>query len=119
MRISDWSSDVCSSDRIPSGQSDAALALGLSRWRSFCLVLLPQAARAMMPPMTTQSTKIVTHSSVVMLVALQELTFMPQRIEHDTFRGLAAAATATVPSATMALATAAAPSGLARARERR
>src|SRR3546814_10175473 len=96
MRISDWSSDVCSSDRIPSGQSDAALALGLSRWRSFCLVLLPQAARAMMPPMTTQYTQIVKNSSVVMLVALQELTFMTQRIEHETFRGLEAATTATV-----------------------
>src|SRR3546814_5659773 len=83
MRISDWSSDVCSSDRIPSGQSDAALALGLSRWRSFCLVLLPQAARAMMPPMTTQYTQIVKNSSVVMLVALQELTFMTQRIERS------------------------------------
>ena len=104
---------------VPSGQADAALALGLSRWRSFCLVVLPQAARAMIPPLTTQYTQIVKNSSVVMLVALQELTFMTQRIEHETFRGLEAATTATILYAALALAIAAAMASVERALERR
>src|SRR3546814_4612261 len=62
MRISDWSSDVCSSDlilrsgigAIPIGQSDAARAIGMTYWQSMSTVILPQAFRIMMPMALTQ-----------------------------------------------------------------
>lgn len=76
---------------VPVGQGEAALATGLSRWQAFGHVLLPQALRAMLPALTTQYTQAVKNSSVVMLIALEDLTFMTQRIASDTFRGLEAA----------------------------
>lgn len=81
---------------VPHGQTEAAMASGLSYSQLFGAVLLPQAARAMLPTLTTQYTQIVKNSAVVMLVALQDLTFMTRRIEHETFRGIEAATTATV-----------------------
>lgn len=81
---------------VPRGQTEAALASGLGHAQAFAFVLLPQAARAMIPPMTTQYTQIVKNSAVVMLIALEDLTFMTQRIEHETFRGIEAAATVTM-----------------------
>ena len=81
---------------VPQGQVEAAMASGLSDAQMFASVLLPQAARAMIPSMTTQYTQTVKNSAVVMLIALQDLTFMTQKIEHETFRGIEAATTVTV-----------------------
>lgn len=81
---------------VPHGQTEAALATGLSLPQVFGAILLPQAVRAMIPPMTTQYTQTVKNSSMVMLIALQDLTFMTQKIEHETFRGIEAASTVTL-----------------------
>lgn len=81
---------------VPLGQTEAALASGMSHPQIFGAVLLPQAVRAMIPPMTTQYTQAVKNSAVVMLVALEDLTFMTQKIEHETFRGVEAAASVTL-----------------------
>lgn len=81
---------------VPRGQVEAAMATGLGEAQMFVSVLLPQAARAMIPALTTQYTYTVKNSAVVMLIALQDLTFVTQKIEHETFRGFEAATTVTV-----------------------
>ncbi|MCG8593412.1 MAG: amino acid ABC transporter permease [Kiloniellales bacterium] len=104
---------------LPFGQTEAALASGLSYPQIFGSVLLPQAVRAMIPPMTTQYTQIVKNSAVVMLIALEDLTFMTQRIEHETFRGIEASTTVTVLYLLIVLLIALAMSALQRVLERR
>ena len=104
---------------VPQGQTEAAMASGLSYPQLFTSVLLPQAARSMIPPLTTQYTQIVKNSSVVMLIALQDLTFMTQKIEHETFRGLEAASTVTLLYLLIVLCVAMAMSLLQRFLERR
>lgn len=104
---------------VPHGQTEAALASGLGRLQIFLSVLLPQALRVMIPPMTTQYTQTIKNSSVVMLIALEDLTFMTQRIEHATFRGIEAASTVTLIYLAIVLCVAAAMSGLQRFVERR
>ncbi|NIA70444.1 amino acid ABC transporter permease [Pelagibius litoralis] len=104
---------------VPYGQTEAALASGLSTRQVFGWVLLPQALRAMIPPMTTQYTQVVKNSSVVMLIALQDLTFMTQRIEHETFRGVEAASTVTLLYLLIVLCVAAAMAGAQRLVDRR
>lgn len=104
---------------VPRGQTEAALASGLGYAQAFAYVLLPQAARAMVPPMTTQYTQIVKHSAVVMLIALEDLTFMTQRIEHETFRGIEAATTVTALYLLIVLVVAAAMSAVQRVLDRR
>lgn len=61
---------------IGKGQSEAARALGLSRWLTMRLVVLPQAIRNTLPPLGSQFISLVKDSSIVSLISIQELTFM-------------------------------------------
>jgi len=69
---------------IPKGQWEAANALGLSRWRTLRLVVLPQAVRRILPPLTGQMISLVKDSSMVSLISVQELTFSGQQISVAT-----------------------------------
>jgi His/Glu/Gln/Arg/opine family amino acid ABC transporter permease subunit len=81
---------------VPVGQTEAAMASGLRLHQIFLSILLPQASRGMIAPLMTQYTQVVKNSAVVMLIALEDLTFMAQRVEQETFRGIEAATTVTV-----------------------
>jgi len=81
---------------IPTGQTEAALSCGHSRSQVFQYILVPQALRIVIPPLTTQYIQVVKNSAVVMLIALEDLTFQTQLIEHQTFRGFEASTAVTV-----------------------
>lgn len=53
---------------LPKGQAMAAQALGLSRWQSMRLVLLPQALRNMLPVLLTQTIILFQDVSLVSLM---------------------------------------------------
>jgi general L-amino acid transport system permease protein len=55
------------------GQSEAASALGLSRSQSMRLVLLPQALRVIVPPMTSQYLNITKNSSLAIAIGYPDL----------------------------------------------
>jgi general L-amino acid transport system permease protein len=55
------------------GQSEAASALGLSRGQSMRLVLLPQALRVIVPPMTSQYLNITKNSSLAIAIGYPDL----------------------------------------------
>lgn len=59
---------------VPPGQLDAARALGLSTWQALRHVIIPQAARVSLPPMTNDFIALLKDSSLVSVVALTELT---------------------------------------------
>jgi polar amino acid transport system substrate-binding protein len=59
---------------IPVGQSEAASALGFSRWQSLRLVLLPQALRTALPAMTNDLISLLKDSSLVSVITVVELT---------------------------------------------
>jgi polar amino acid transport system permease protein/polar amino acid transport system substrate-binding protein len=59
---------------VPSGQSEAAAALGLSRLQSLRLVLLPQALRTALPAMTNDLIALLKDSSLVSVITVVELT---------------------------------------------
>jgi polar amino acid transport system substrate-binding protein len=59
---------------VPSGQSEAAAALGLSRAQSLRLVLLPQALRTALPAMTNDLIALLKDSSLVSVITVVELT---------------------------------------------
>lgn len=81
---------------IPHGQTEAARSCGHSYFQVFRYILVPQAVRYVIPPMTTQYVQVVKNSAVALLIALEELTFQTQWIEHKTFRGFEAAAAVTL-----------------------
>ncbi len=55
------------------GQSDAAMAIGLSRGQTMRLVLLPQAMRVIVPPMTSQYLNITKNSSLAIAIGYPDL----------------------------------------------
>ncbi len=55
------------------GQSEAAAALGLSRGQTMRLVLLPQAMRLIIPPMTSQYLNITKNSSLAIAIGYPDL----------------------------------------------
>ncbi len=69
---------------ISRGQWEAGQSLGLSRRQSLRLVVLPQAVRRILPPLTGQLISLVKDSSIVSLISVQELTFAGQQISVAT-----------------------------------
>lgn len=60
---------------VPRGQSEAARALGLSESQRLRLVVLPQALRVIIPPLTSQYLNLVKNSSLAIAVAYPDLFF--------------------------------------------
>jgi len=61
-------------DSIGEEQVDASRALGLSPWQTFFLVLLPQAVRRTLPPLTNELANVVKASSLLSVISVNELT---------------------------------------------
>lgn len=77
-------------------QAEGAYALGHTKGQVLRYVLVPQALFLVIPPLTNRFIEVLKNSAIVMLIAIEELTFQTQRIEHETFRGFEAASTVTV-----------------------
>lgn len=59
---------------IPKAQSEASLALGLSTLQSIRHVILPQALRIVIPPITNDFISLLKDSSLVSVITMVELT---------------------------------------------
>lgn len=55
---------------LPKGQAEAATAIGLSRWQSLRIILLPQSVRLMLPALISQIVVIVKDTSLAGLLGL-------------------------------------------------
>jgi polar amino acid transport system permease protein len=73
-------------ESIGLGQTEAARALGLHRFQVFRLVVLPQALRAVVPPLGSQFILLMLNSSIVSVISADELTAVAQDIQSRTFR---------------------------------
>ncbi len=59
---------------IPRSQTEAGLALGLTRFQTLRLVVLPQAFRVVTPPVTNDFVALFKDTSIVSVLGLTELT---------------------------------------------
>ena len=58
---------------LPRGQSEAARALGLSPLRQMTDVILPQAVKLVIPPLTSNSINVMKDTSLASVVAMPDL----------------------------------------------
>jgi general L-amino acid transport system permease protein len=58
---------------VPRGQTEAALSLGLSRGQTLRLIVLPQALRVIVPPLTNQYLNLTKNSSLAVAIAYPDL----------------------------------------------
>lgn len=61
-------------DSIGASQIDASKAIGLSRIQTFRLVLIPQALRLSLPPLTNELANVIKASSLLSVISVNELT---------------------------------------------
>jgi polar amino acid transport system permease protein len=70
---------------IPRGQWEGALSLGMSRGSIYRQVILPQALRNVLPPLTSQGVSLIKDSALVSTIAIYDLTMHGQAIIAETF----------------------------------
>jgi polar amino acid transport system permease protein len=70
---------------IDPGQSEAAKSIGMTRGETLRIILLPQAAKAFLPPMTNELISLVKGSAILSVISVYELTRAGQTIIATNF----------------------------------
>ena len=65
---------------VEKGQTEAAKSIGMTRGKILIYILLPQAARQMVPPFTNEMITMVKSSSLLSVISVYELTRSGQAI---------------------------------------
>jgi polar amino acid transport system permease protein len=81
---------------VDHGQIEAAQALGLSRWRRWRRIVLPQAMRSIVPPAGNMLIGTLKGTSIVSMIAVQDLLYSVQLVYHRTYQVIPLLMVATV-----------------------
>ncbi|MGQ0614940.1 MAG: amino acid ABC transporter permease [Planctomycetaceae bacterium] len=73
-------------ESVERGQFEAARALGLSRARTMRHVILPQAVKRMIPPLTGELIALVKESSLLFAIGVTEMMFAARQIASKTYK---------------------------------
>ncbi len=71
---------------VEKGQIEAAMALGLSRFQRFRLIVFPQAIRVIFPPLSNDFISMVKDSSLVSVLGVADVTQMGKIYAGGSFR---------------------------------
>jgi general L-amino acid transport system permease protein len=69
---------------VNKGQWEAAMALGLPRRRTMRLVILPQASRLMIPPLTNTYLTVFKNSSLAIAIGYPDLVMVSNTVMNQT-----------------------------------
>ena len=75
---------------IPRTQFEASVAMGLTTFQAYRLIILPVALRLIVPPATNESLNLLKNSSVALTISVAELTFQTRQIETYTAKAIEA-----------------------------
>ena len=70
---------------ISRGQREASYSLGLSALDAYRFIILPQAIRRILPPLTSQAISLIKDSALVSTIAIYDLTMQAQALIAETF----------------------------------
>ncbi|MBA3496913.1 MAG: ABC transporter permease subunit [Ramlibacter sp.] len=73
---------------VPAGQSEAAAALGLDRGLDIRLVMMPQALRVVIPPMTNQYLNLTKNSSLAVAIGYPDVVSIANTAMNQTGRAV-------------------------------
>lgn len=71
--------------QVARGQREAASTLGLSRWQTLAFVVLPQAYRAVIPPLGNELVLVMKASSLGSAVTIMEMTGAARALVARTY----------------------------------
>jgi len=81
---------------IPRTQFEAAVAMGLTTFQVYRLIIVPIALRLIVPPATNDSLNLLKNSSVALTISVAELTFQARQVETYTAKAIEALTAGTV-----------------------
>ncbi len=70
---------------IPKGQLEAARSLGMKSYQSIIYIVIPQAIKVVIPPLGNDFIAMIKDSSLVMLLALNDVTQLAKKISGSNF----------------------------------
>ncbi|WP_448951210.1 amino acid ABC transporter permease [Labrys neptuniae] len=70
---------------IPMGQIEAARSIGLSRWKTARLVVLPQAFRIIIPPLGNELIAILKDTSLLSILSIRDITQRMREFQSASF----------------------------------
>ena len=73
-------------ESIDRGQTEAALAVGMSRLQAMRYVILPQAVRVVLPPLGNEFVAMLKDSALVSVLGVQDITQLGKVYSASTFR---------------------------------
>jgi polar amino acid transport system substrate-binding protein len=73
---------------VPYGQWEAAASLGMTGWLAFRRIILPQAVRTILPPMTGDFVALFKDTSIVSTIAVVELSKQYQILSKSSMKYL-------------------------------
>jgi polar amino acid transport system permease protein len=71
---------------IPKGQSESALAAGMTYLQLMRRIILPQVVRVIIPPITNEAASTLKNTSLLSTITIMELMLQTQVIVNTTFR---------------------------------
>jgi polar amino acid transport system permease protein len=71
---------------VDNEQWEASAALGLTWIQQMRFIVLPQAARRVLPPLANEFINTIKYSSIVSIISIQELTFQGMQVMSSTQR---------------------------------
>jgi glutamine transport system permease protein len=71
---------------IDRGQSDAAFAIGLNRFQTSRLIVLPQAVRIILPQTVNIYVGLLKGATIVSVIGVSDMIYVAQYVSLETFR---------------------------------
>ncbi|MCF4097604.1 amino acid ABC transporter permease [Maritalea mediterranea] len=103
---------------VPKGQLEAAQALGLSKWHTARLVILPQAIRVITPALGNEFIAMLKDTSLLSVLSVRDITQRMREFQASSFLPFAPFNTAAILYVVLTLAIASALSSLERRQNR-
>ena len=71
---------------VPTGQREAAVALGMTNTRTLVRIVFPQAMRTAVPPVANETINLLKSTSLVAFISVPDLLYSVQQIYSSNFR---------------------------------
>ena len=71
-------------EAVPRGQTEAALSQGFTYPQTMGMIILPQAIRTILPPMTNQVVNLIKNTSTVAIISGADIMFVAKAWAYDT-----------------------------------
>ena len=72
-------------ESVAGGQVEAARSIGLTTFATYRHIIIPQAIRTVLPPLTSQAISLVKDSALVSTIAIYDLTMQAQALVAESY----------------------------------